>query len=176
MINLLSVKAKKKLWNAYRMRLGVVVLGAILFLEMLSALIFFPTFYVLRTTTSFLTTEIAELQLQAPTKSAEITKQLTALRAELLVLKSGLKDEEVLPSELLASIIDAKPKGISINAVAYQKEKDTLSVQFSGTANTRDDILLFKNTLSADVHHIVRTNDYLTKKTNIPFSITVTLK
>ncbi len=176
MINLLSPHAKKKLWNMYRLRLAVIVLCALLSLQLLAALVFFPTFYTLRTTTNFLTAELEREKLRIPEKSEGVVKQITALRNELLLLDVGKKPSDILPSELLGNILRVKPKGIAITAVAYQKEKESVAVQLSGIASTRDDILSFKNTLSAEPNYVVRTNDYLTKKTDISFSITMTLK
>lgn len=176
MINLLSPRAKKKLWNEYRLRLGVIALCAFLTIEFVTAVAFFPSFYILHATTGILSAELDQQKSRPPQKGEDSVKQLTALRGELDVLEHNSESNEKLPSELFGDMLNVKPKGISISALSYQKEKDTTSVQFSGMASTRDDILSFKSALSANPKYVVQTDDYLTKKTNINFSIRIIVK
>lgn len=177
MINLLSPRAKKKLWREYRTRLAVAVLGACFSLEVLAALLFFPTFVSLQSTTTSLENALDQEKLRSPENSTEIAKQLAVIKDELVLLRPVGTTTDVLPSTLLASILTNKPKGISIDALAYQRDKEKVSIQLSGVASTREDILSFKKILSSNPQFVVaRTNDYIIKKTNIAFTINLSLK
>lgn len=179
MINLLSRSAKKKLWNEYRSRLGVIILCAVLLLELFTATVFFPTYYALSTTTDSLSDTLSREQQNSPEKNDEIAKQISTFKSELSLLRppTSTSTTPVVPSEVISRILKNKPRGIAVSAISLQKEKDVTSVLLSGIANTREDMLAYKNTLRLDPQFTVaRGNDDIIKKTNITFSITLVIK
>jgi hypothetical protein len=176
MVNLLSQRAKNSLWNEYRIRLIIVVLAALLLLELCTALFFLPTFLVLRSTTDVLASDIEKQKLRLPENATDMTKQLTAIKGELAALRPSAKSTDTSVSALFLSILELKPSGIAISAIAYQKEKEGVSIQLSGLARAREDILSFKNTLSMNPAFIVRSNDYILQKTDGSFTITLNIK
>jgi Tfp pilus assembly protein PilN len=177
MINLLSSFAKRQLWNEYRMRLGVVILLAVFVLEFFTLALFFPAYLTLRGTTNEVAASLEQERALVPASDKAIHEEVKALKNDLTLLTPGDKPQDQVPSALLTDILKVKPQGITINNLAYLRSGDTVSLQFSGVAATRDDILAFKNSLSQNpLYTLARTNDYLIKKTNITFSITLTMK
>lgn len=177
MINLLSATAKKQLWNEYRSRLAVILLATIAFLELLTLAIFFPAFYSLHSTTTELAKNLEERKQVTPEADKATSEEVRSLKNDLALLRPGAKPVDVLPSALLEDVVRVKPAGISLSSVTYQRLGTVISMQFSGIASTRDDILLFKNALDKNpLFKVSRSNDYLIKKTNISFSITLTTK
>ncbi len=176
MINLLSVRAKNALWKEYRIRLVIVVLAAFLLLQTLAAVLFFPTFFVLRSTTTALALDVEKQKRGSPLNSNNSARELAMIKSEIALLRPNASSSDVLVSGLFTSILGAKPNGVAVDQLAYQKEKDVTNIQISGVARTREDILTFKNTLSANPMFRVRANDYILKKTDITFTITLSLK
>ena len=178
MINLISPQAKKKLLSEYRMRLGVIILCALFLLEIFAGLVFAPTYFSLHRTETQLQAKLEGLKQNLPPNSADIEAEVASLKSEIAILRpKNSTSTPLIPSELLTSIIENKPKGISIDAIAFQSEKNTFSIQLSGVARTREDILAFKNTLGKNPHFsLAKSNDYIIKKTDITFSVVLTVK
>ncbi len=176
MINLLSVRAKNALWKEYRVRLVIVVLAALLLLQTLVAVLFFPTFFMLRSTTAALALDVEKQKGGSPQNGNDSARELTVIKNEIALLRPTASSSDMLVSDMISSILGVKPKGIAVDQFAYQKEKNITNIQISGVANTREDILAFKNTLSTNPAFRVRANDYILKKTNIAFTITLSLK
>jgi hypothetical protein len=179
MINLISPKAKKKLLNEYRMRLGVIVLCALFLLELFTAMVFSPTIFSLRLTEASLRADLETTRSRLPENTSDIEAEVASIKNEIALLRPKLSatSTPAIPSELLSHILENKPKGIAVSAVAFQKDKDTISIQLSGVANTREDILAFKNALSKNPRFVLgKTNDYIIKKTDISFTVTLTIK
>ncbi len=177
MINLLSSSAKKRLWNEYCVRLGIVALLAVFALELFTLLLFFPAYLTLRGTTNEVALSLEQERALVPASDKAIHEEVKALKNDLTLLTPGTKPQDQIPSALLSDILKVKPQGITINNLAYVRAGDAVSLQLSGVAATRDDILSFKNSLSQNpLYTLARTNDYLIKKTNITFSITLTMK
>ena len=177
MINLLSTTAKKRLWNEYRSRLAVILLTAIAILEMLTVAIFFPSFYALHSTTLELSKNLEERKRVTPEANKAVSDEVRSLKNDLALLRQGTTTTDILPSALLEDIIKVKPAGIALSSVTYQRAPGVVTIQFAGIAGTRDDILVFKTALDKNLlFKVSRSNDYLIKKTNISFSITLTMK
>lgn len=160
------------------MRLGVIVMCALLFLEFFAGLVFAPTIFSLRRSEASLERDLASATARLPENSEEIEAEVSSLKGEIALLRpKNATSTSVLPSDLISRVLESKPRGISVEAIAFQKDKETMSVQLSGIARTREDILAFKNALGKDPQFILgKTNDYIIKKTDISFTITLTIK
>ena len=177
MINLLSSSAKKKLWNEYRIRLGILIFAAIALLELFTVTLFLFPYYTLHSSNAALANDLEERKKLLPDQNKSINAEVQAVKTDLTLLKPGAKKNDALPAQLLADIVSVKSKGITINNWAYARSGDAVSIQLSGIAATRDDILSFKNELDKNpLFTVARSGDYLIKKTNISFSITLTMK
>lgn len=178
MINLLPPQAKRRLNKEYRLRFGIIVLWAVLALELLAVLFFVPSFMTLKRSTDQLSQDLEAKKTLSQTGSATSSKEVTLIKRELASLRVGTTATDTPPSLVFTEILKSKPRGIEISALAYQVDKAGISVQLTGVANTREDILAYKNSLGTNPHLILaRANDgYILKKTNITFSLTLTYK
>lgn len=178
MINLISKRAKKKLLNEYRMRLSVIALCAVFLLEIFAGVVFAPTIFSLRLNETAIRNDLENVRARLPENSAEIEAEVAALKSEIALLRpKSATSTKALPSEYLTRILSSKPIGVSVDAIAFQKDKDIMSIQLSGVARTREDILAFKNSLSRDSQFALsKTNDYIIKKSDITFTVTLTIK
>jgi|GEM_PF-1830284 len=174
MINLLSTSAKKKLWNQYLLRLGAVLFLAVAFLEVFAAAIFVPAFYSVYLTTSSISGEIERMKASSPEENKLTIEAIKEVRKDLDLLKKGDYSTNTMPTALLTSIIGVKPRGITINTFSYASANETATIQLSGVAASREDILIFKNELGKNQNfEKPKSGEYIIKKTDIPFSITL---
>lgn len=177
MINLLSASAKKKLWNQYLMRLGAVFFLALALLELFAAALFIPAFYSVHTTTSGLANVLEQSRARSPEENKTTALEVQSVRNDLDLLRPGKKTIDALPSSLIESIVSVKPKGITIKNFSYARAGETLTILLSGVAANRDDILMFKNELGKNpLFEKPKSGEYIIKKTNISFSISLTMK
>lgn len=178
MINLLPPQAKKRLNKEHRIRFGIIVLWSALLLEITGAVFFVPTYMTLKKSTEKLSTDLESKQAVSQLGSATSSKAVIAIKREIATLKVGATATDTPPSIVFSQVLEHKPRGIEINALAYQMSKDAITVQFAGVANTREDILAYKNALGKNPHFVLAksSDGYILKKTNINFSVTLTYK
>ena len=178
MINLLPPHAKKKLAKEYRLRFGIIVLWAMLALQILAVLFFIPAYATLKTSTDKLAGDLEAKKVLSQTGSATSSKEVAAIKRELASLRFATTAADTLPSQVFSQILANKPRGIEISALAYQSDKEGVTVQMSGVANTREDILGFKNALGTNPHFVLAksSDGYILKKTNISFTVTLAYK
>lgn len=178
MINLLPHDEKKKLLHEYRLRLFIVLLCAFFALEMLGLLLFTPAYYTIYLSVRDLRQSLLEKRALAPKVDDEAQMSLAKVKKEIAQLKPSADIVDVPPSLLLEELILQKPSGIVLNALAYARTVDGVSIQFSGTALLQEDLLLFRRNVKMDprVVDFKYGSSFITKKTNIDFSAAVTLK
>lgn len=178
MINLLPQSEKKKLENEYRLHLAVVVLCLCFILELLMLLALAPSYLRIAATTSALEAELEQKKAQNPPGGEEAQQQLAAINSEMQLLKLGTATSDTPPSILIKELLAAKPEGISVSAIAYGKSGGTVSLQLSGNATTREDLLAFQRELKNNPHwsDIRYAQSFITKKTDIDFQLTVAVQ
>lgn len=178
MINLLPQAEKKKLLQTYRLHLGILVLGAIVILELLAAVLFVPSFYILDSTTTNLADELAQNKKITPEGSDKAQQELADIKGDIAVLTPSKSTIDVLPSSIIDELLKQKPEGVGISALAYERNAKESALQLSGTANTREDLLQFQKNLKDDpmVADSQYSNSFILKKVNIDFTLTITLK
>lgn len=179
MINLLPHIAKKKLLDEYRLRAGVIIFCALFILEVFTVLALAPSYYLIDTAQKTLHTEIAAKKALVPVGEQDAQKQIAIIKAEMALLNptQGLGDSA--PSKILSDILAQKPVGIGINSFAYGRTSALIAVaQLSGSADTREDLLAFQRKLKDNVHFtdIKYAQSFITKKTDIDFQLTLTIK
>ena len=159
------------------MRFGAVLLVAIGLLELFTTALFFPAFYSVNSITRGLARNLDQSKSQSPEANKVTLEEVKIIRGDLDLLRPGTKAADALPSTLLDQIIKVKPMGITINTIAYTRVNELVNIQLSGVAGSRDDILVFKNELGKNpLFDKPKSGDYITKKTNIPFSIMLLVK
>lgn len=177
MINLLPPIAKKKLQREYRLRLGIVVLWAIFFLEIFVVALFAPSYFILSSGTKTLANELAQKKLLSPATNVEIPAQLVAIKKELALLKLSGEVHDIPPSRLINELLANKPQGIEITAVSFAENGGVVMIQFSGAAVTREQLLIFQKILKTQVVESVKFgSSFITKRSPIDFIVTVTFK
>ena len=177
MINLLPPTEKKKLQRENRMRLSVLILWVALALEALVALLFLPSYYAVSANIKNLTMRLGEEKLLIPTGGEAVEATLKSIGEEVALLKP-LPSDDTTPSELLARVLRAKPEGVVLRSFFYGKTNANLVLQFSGNADTREDLLAFQRNIEEDTKfgEVKYDQSFITKKTAIDFRLTVTVK
>lgn len=178
MINLLPQSEKKELLREYWMRFGIIVLCLFLALEVLGMVLFVPAYYALYLNTRDLAQSLMELRALTPEGAKEAQQSLAAIKKEITLLKLSDGIIDVPPSVLLDEIALQKPQGIELSAFSYVRTANTASIQLSGTARTQEDLLAFRRNVKTNprVLDFKYASNFITQKTDINFSATVTFK
>ncbi len=177
MINLLPPIAKKKLHREYRLRLGIVVLWAIFVLEIFAVALFAPSYFILNSVTNTLANELAQKKLLSPATNAEIPSQLVEIKKELALLKLSGEVHDMLPSRLINELLDNKPRGVEFSAISYAESSGVVVIQLSGTAGTREELLILQKILKTSIVESVKFgSSFITRKPPIDFIVTITFK
>lgn len=177
MINLLPQLEKKKILGAYRMRLGVVVLWAILALLIFAGAALAPSYMLVDRMTKNLATELAEKKQSAPVGEEEAQGELTRIKEEIARLKLPSENDRIA-SLLLTLVFAQKPVGIDISSIAYANTNPTVAIQLSGMAATREDLLAFQRNLKSNPRFtdVKYAQSFIIQKTDIAFQLTITIK
>lgn len=178
MINLLPQKEKNELQREHRLRLAVVFCAGVFMLELLSVVLFTPAFYALYTSTADVAQSLADRRALVPIGTVEAQQGLAAVSGEIALLASGSTIIDAPPSSLLADVIAQKPMGIELRTLSYGRGANTVTLQLSGTALTQEDLLAFRRNVKTDprVTDFKYGSSFITQKTDINFSATITLQ
>lgn len=178
MINLLPQPEKKELLRERWLRFVIVVLWSVLVLELLSVVLFTPAYYALYLSTSDLSRNLSERRALIPKDTEGAGSGLTVINKEIAILKISPRIVDVPPSLLLQEVILQKPVGIDLYTFAYVRTADTVSIQFSGTAPTQEDLLAFRRNVKMNprVLDFKYGGSFVTKKTNIDFTTMITFQ
>lgn len=177
MINLLPPIAKKTIHKEYRLRLVIVVLCAIFILEASSAVLFLPSYFIMNSMTKTLSGELEQKKTLTPQENEQIPSQLTTIKSELALLRPSDDIHGIPPSRLISELLENKPRGIELFSVAYAEMGGVVAIQFSGTAKTREELLALQKTLKTPMVESIKFGDsFITKKSPIDFTVTVTFK
>lgn len=177
MINLLSPIEKKKILKEYHLRLGVVALIMTLMLEILAVVLLVPSYLTIRSSSDSLAEDLAARKSMVIPGGNEAQRDLDIIKKEIGILKHG-DNAAALPSFVIAEVLKVKPEGIDVSSFAYGKNGTEYQVQVGGMARTREDLLFFQRSLKAnprfvDPHYA---DSFITKKTDIAFQLTLTVK
>jgi hypothetical protein len=183
MINLLPQFEKKKLLNEYRLRAGIIVLGTVLILELLMAVLLSPSYYLIKTTEKTLRADLVlKKQIASSTVGEDPQKKSALIQAEATLLNPPnppARPIDMLPSQILGEILTQKPSGIGVHSFSYAKSGTAAAAaQFSGVAETREDLLAFQRMLKENLRFsdIKYAQSFITRKTDIDFQLTVMIK
>ncbi len=155
--------------------MGVLALVALLVLEIFAGVVFAPSYYNVFTTVKVLTDTLAQKKKLTPEGSVEAERALTEVKQEIALLKQS---DELPISAALKELMAQKPAGISILGFSFGRTGKTLAIQLSGIASTREDLLAFQQNLTGNPHfsQINYGQSFVTQKTDISFTLSVTLK
>ncbi len=176
MINLLPKSERVHIKKEYKLRVLVLVLKSFLILEVLTAGLFFPSYYIITQRVKGSSDELEAKKKLIPPENAAAASQITEIKGEIVLLKPGAEaTPETLPSALLTQVLATKPDGIGISSFAYAVTP-TLSVQLTGISATREDLLQYQRDLKNNPHvtDAKYGESFITKKSDIPFTLTIT--
>lgn len=178
MINLLPEFEKRKRLKEYRLRASVIILCSVFFLEILAAVLLAPSYYLIDTAKNALTRELAAKKEVTASATEDPQKKSTLIMSEILLLNPPLRSSDIPPSQILSEILAHKPQGISVSSFAYGRAGTGASAQLSGVSETREDLLAFQRMLKDNQRFgdIKYAQSFITKKTDIDFQLTVTIK
>lgn len=178
MVNLLPPLEKKKLERERHSRLAVVVLGAVLGLEVLSSILFSPSFHSLFVNVKDLTVRLEQQKQMIPEEERSIEEILNSMKQEIALLKPTEETKDIPPSLLLEQVLEKKPRGILMRSFAYGHTNAGVTIQISGKSDTRENLLTFQRNIDEDpkVVEVKFDQSFITQKTDIEFRLTVTFK
>ncbi len=175
MVNLLPRSALERVRLEYRLRLATVAVRAASLALIFGAALLLPTYFMtwsLRTgvlsQASLADQSLAQQDLAAAAENVRSSAALlSAVRRQLAVPR---------PSSAAAALLSARTSGISIVSINYLFDGSVSSVQLTGTALTRTDLLGFKDSLTRTpgVKSVDLPLQYLAEASNISFSLSVT--
>jgi hypothetical protein len=177
MINLLPPQEKKKILGAYRLRLGVIFLWMILALLLVAAAALAPSYIRVNNTSKDLVAQLAEKKLSSPEGGEDAQAELLRIKEEIARLKPST-DNDFTASALTALVLAQKPVGIDVSSVAFANVHPVTSMQLSGVAATREDLLVFQRNLKSNprLTDVKYAQSFIIQKTNITFQLTITIK
>lgn len=177
MINLLPPLEKKKILGAYRLRLGVIILWVIFALLLFAAASLAPSYLYVDSKIKDLAVELEEKKQSAPVGDEEAQRELTRIKEEIARLKPP-SEGDITASALLSQVLAQKPVGIDVTSLAYADSNPAVTVQLSGMAATREDLLAFQRDLKSDPRftEVKYAQSFIIQKTDITFQLTITIK
>lgn len=178
MINLLPRTEKRKLQKEFRLRYAVTALWAFFMLEVIMFALLAPSYLKINFTMMSLEDELAAKKAVAIPGGDNVQKGINNIKSEIALLKSSNTNADTAISQLMTEILAQKPDGISIASFAYGRSGNAVTMQLSGNASTREDLLFFQRLLKENVRiaDAKYSQSFITKKTDIDFMITISLK
>lgn len=178
MVNLLPRSEKQKIRYEYWLRIGIAFLGLILGFEVLTAFLFSPAYYALYINTRDLSQSLEEKRALLPPGSDEAAQTLAAIGQDVATLAIPATNANVEVSTLVSELLAKRTNGIEISSLSYGRNGGKVSIQILGEAETQEDILAFRREITKDprVAEFKYDSNFITQKTDIPFSANVTYK
>lgn len=178
MINLLPRTEKRKLQKEFRLRYAVTALWTFLILEVILLALLVPSYLKINLTMMGIEDDLAAKKAVAIPGGEDAQNGINKIKGEIALLKPTNTNADIAISQLMTEILAQKPEGVSIASFAYGRSGNIVTIQLSGNASAREDLLLFQrllkdNTRIADAKY---SQSFITKKTDIDFMITITLK
>lgn len=178
MINLLPQTEKKKLQKEFYLRYGVVVLVTLFILEVVSFLLFIPSYVALSNSTKTLEANLVAMTSAALPGGDATQNDLNVIKSEISVLKES-SAVDMSPSQLMSVVLGKKPAGVVVSRFAYAHIDTGLSVQLSGNAQKPEDLILFRKLIKDDKDRVKDARyaqSFINKKSDIDFLLTVDFK
>ncbi len=178
MINLLPRTEKRKLKIEFRLRYAVTVLWTLFMLEVILFALLVPSYLKINLTMIGIEDDLAATKAIAIPGGDDVQKGINNIKNEIALLKPTNTNADIAISQLMTEILAQKPEGVSIASFAYGRSGNAVTTQLSGNASTREDLLFFQRLLkeNARIADAKYSQSFITRKTDIDFMITITLK
>ena len=161
MINLIPNEEKKKKVRDFYFRLLIVFLFVLSFSILIADAVFLPSYFIASTKKNFINNQLTNQKAQLlPEVDKEILIQISDLEKRLILIENADKNKYLISTRVINEIISKKMSDIKIDKISYQ-DSPTKSIHISGTAKSRERLLLFRKALE---------NDPEFKKVDLPIS------
>ena len=169
--NLLPKTQKKQLRNDYLIRLAGVTLFLLAGAVTTGAIALVPSYISL--TSAISEFNEGQLALEGVQEEKPLTILSQTARA-LTVLRDNVEAEPM--TDLLTPIVDARPEGIQITSITFNR--DTFSFSLKGIADTRDTLVAYRRAVEALERAIEVSSpiENLARNTNLEFTLSVLLE
>lgn len=177
MINMLPDREKRALQRELWVRrfiFGCVLLGGV---SLLGVLLLAPSYVLVRAEHARITQELAEMQLTITGKGGA-EDELKAVVAQL----DGHREREKMLTPRVTNIADAlfaaAGDAVQISSFSFIRNTERTGIILSGIGTTRESLLDFQKTVKniPGIADAKFTESFITKKVDIRFTLTVTLK
>lgn len=175
MINLLPTAYRRELTKAYWLRLGIVGLYLASGALVAGALLLVPSFFSVYMQERYLKQERAVQEERAKGNVSVLQDTLRQSSQRVAIVKA--KYAETSLTEVLSSIIEKKPAGITLSSLQFDGTKESREIVIEGESVTRDTLVLFDKALKEDtrIASVTLPISNLASSADISFRITITL-
>ncbi|MDD5152586.1 MAG: hypothetical protein PHS95_01110 [Candidatus Pacebacteria bacterium] len=153
MLNILPTEEKKKVISEYHLRLGIVLVCAITALVIASLILLIPS-YILATSKYHLVADnFAKLESMQNNIDEQkgIDAKITEVNKKISMLLNTDSYTSATVSSVILKIIAEKGSAVKIKSILYDKNSDRERYVVSGTADTRDGMASFVESLKKDL-------------------------
>jgi Tfp pilus assembly protein PilN len=172
MFTLLPEQYKKKLWKLYRLRLATVIFLFISAIFLISIGLLFPSYISLAFDKGILHSETEALEAEIKSKNDKGLSETLNRTNTILAL---VKPDNTYILESVEAILKQKPVGVSISTISYTRGQDQSSINISGTAKERNDLIIFTKQLQKEsgFTSVTLPVSNLAKQVDVPFSLEI---
>ena len=151
MINLIPNEEKKKKVRDFYFRLFVVSLFVLSFSILIADAVFLPSYFIASAKKNFINSQLTTQKAKPlPEVDKEILSQISDLEKRLTLIENTRKDKYIVSARVINEIIFKKISDIKINKISYQNNLTGKIIRVSGTAKSRERLLLFRRALEDD--------------------------
>ncbi len=154
MFNLLPENEKQKVYKQYLMRKVIVALVLLLIVVISGSVFLLPSYILVTYRNQDVERQIENIQVQAEKKNRpELTKRLEDINQKIMSV--DVHDNTYAYYDLIDKILTLKPQALLINSIVIQNiagkgSEETLHIQLTGIALTRNALVTFTNRLKED--------------------------
>jgi hypothetical protein len=176
-MNLLPQQEKSALQREISMRLIIAAAFLVVALELVAVILLIPTYTIVRVQHDALVSGVAQLQ-QTISGKGSVEDELKNHAANIHNFLSDVGIARYAPSVLIGEILKVRPLGITTKTIAFSRKDQTGALQLSGAGATREGLLEYQKNIRelpfvAEAHY---SESFITKKVDIAYNLTVTLK
>lgn len=175
MRTLLLEKDRKALRKEYRLRLCAVGFWVVAGTMFLGAVMLMPAYFLADAREDAARAEIARLGIAVPDAGQVPASELGALKGKMKLLEA--QNDQTLRMDLLREVLSSKPRSVVITGMHLLSRPDegTEELTLTGVSATRENLLVFKETLERNPHftNVTLPVSDLASRTDVEFSITL---
>jgi hypothetical protein len=176
-MNLLPAQEKAALQREQSMRLIIAGCFLVAALELVAIVLLIPTYAIVRVQHDSLTTGVAQLQ-QTVSGKGSVEDELKNHAANIHNFLSDIGISRYVPSTLIGEVLKARPVGVSTKNISFSRKGEAGGLQLSGVGATREALLEYQK-IVRDLPFVEEAHygeSFITRKTDIAYNLTVTLK